>query len=118
MLLLVMINYSTLICPISCSLLLFLCYITHQSFHRCEQLRFEFDEDNEDVKFVIASIFKELLRQHRYKLKATYFTGQITANVRTKSHAPCMTDEQWGDLVKHWSDPKNVVWLMRTVKPD
>lgn len=76
-------------------------------------LRFEFDEDNEDVKFVIASIFKELLRQDRYKLKATYFTGQITANVRTTSPAPFMNDEQWGDLVKHWSDPKNVMLSKR-----
>jgi hypothetical protein len=28
-----------------------------------------------------------------------------------------MTDKQWGDLVKHWSDPKNMVWFVR-LRPD
>jgi hypothetical protein len=79
-------------------------------------LRFELDEDNEDVKFALNSIFSDSLRRQRYNLKAKYFTNQITGTVQTKSPVPHMTDDQWGDLVKHWSDPKNVVWLMNTMR--
>ena len=28
-----------------------------------------------------------------------------------------MTDDQWGDLIKYWSDLKNVVWFVKTMRP-
>ncbi|KAK1612504.1 hypothetical protein QYE76_036177 [Lolium multiflorum] len=74
-----------------------------------EQLRFEFDEDQEEVKHVLNSLFSDCLRQYRSRLKKKYFTGKITGSVPTISPFKQMTDKQWGDLVKHWSDPKNMV---------
>ncbi|KAK1651348.1 hypothetical protein QYE76_069153 [Lolium multiflorum] len=73
-----------------------------------EQLRFEFDEDQEEVKHVLNSLFSDCLRQYRSRLKKKYFTGKITGSVPTISPFKQMTDKQWGDLVKHWSDPKNM----------
>ena len=75
----------------------------------CEQLRFEFDEDQEEVKRVLNSLFSDCLRQYRSRLKKKYFIGKITGSVPTTSPLTQMTDKQWGDLVKHWSDPKNMV---------
>ncbi|KAK1650816.1 hypothetical protein QYE76_068621 [Lolium multiflorum] len=74
-----------------------------------EQLRFEFDEDQEEVKHVLNSLFSDCLRQYRSRLKKKYFTGKITGSVPTISPFKQMTDKQWGDLVKHWSDPKNML---------
>ncbi|KAK1683137.1 hypothetical protein QYE76_043985 [Lolium multiflorum] len=73
-----------------------------------KELRFEFDEDQEEVKHVLNSLFSDCLRQYRSRLKKKYFTGKITGSVPTISPFKQMTDKQWGDLVKHWSDPKNM----------
>ena len=80
------------------------------------QSKFQFDEDNELLKRVVISIFCQSLRQQRHMLKMKYYTSTIVNNIAT-SPVPQMTDDQWGDLLKHWSDPKNVVSYLR-LRPD
>jgi hypothetical protein len=52
------------------------------------------------------------------RLKGQHFSGKITGCVPTKSPVAHMTDDQWGDLIKYWSDPKNVVRFVKTMIPD
>ena len=73
--------------------------------------RIQLDEDDDQVKRVLRSMFCENLRQQRHRLKLKYYNGTIVNNIATRSHVPHITDDQWGDLLKHWSDPKNVVSL-------
>jgi hypothetical protein len=54
-------------------------------------------------------MFHASLSQQRHKLKAKYFDGIAASMILASSPHKTLTDDQWGDLVKHWSDPKNVV---------
>ena len=92
-----------------------LSHITHQMFHSCRQTKFNFDQDNEDVEYVLMDMFSCSLRQQRHRLKSKYFDGKASKDIqRTTPMEHTMTDQHWIDLLDHWFDPKITVWFVKT----
>jgi hypothetical protein len=54
-------------------------------------------------------LIRKVVKNQRYRLKKQYFNGVPANEIRTTSPVDFMTDEEWMDLVKKWSDPKNMV---------
>ncbi|XP_035820949.1 uncharacterized protein [Zea mays] len=69
--------------------------------------QFTMDVDSKAVKDACVDMIKGGQRQMRYRLKRKYFTGVPANQVRTTSPVPCMTDDQWKDLVQMWSTPNH-----------
>jgi hypothetical protein len=71
------------------------------------------DVDSKAVKDACVDMIKGGQRQMRYRLKRKYFTGVPANQVRTTSPVPCMTDDQWKDLVQMWSTPNHKVFVIK-----
>ena len=59
-------------------------------------------------------MFCDALPQQCYGLKAKFFNDNTVKHIPTKSPVEHMTDIQWGDLLRHWHDPQNVVQSVNT----
>ena len=60
-----------------------------------------FDENSEEVKVVLKSIFSASLRQQCHRLNKQHFSGKCFKDVTRTSHVDQMTDDQYGDLLHH-----------------
>jgi hypothetical protein len=54
-------------------------------------------------------IFSSAMRQHRHRLKNRHFNGKCLTNISQTSLVLNMTDDEWEDLLKHWSHQNNLV---------
>jgi hypothetical protein len=73
------------------------------------QGRLAIDINQQPTKDACYNVLQSTIKQRRYNLKKTYFTGIPIDQIRTTSPIPYMTDAQWNELVQKWSDPKNMV---------
>lgn len=73
------------------------------------------DTSDVAVKAACADVLQSGVRQSRYRLKKKFFDGVPANEVRTTSPVSNITDEQWRDLVRKWSDPKNKVHTMKSI---
>jgi hypothetical protein len=58
---------------------------------------------------VLYRIFSLVVRQHRHRLKSKHFNGNCLTDISQTSPVLNMTDDESGDLLKHWSHQKNLV---------
>jgi hypothetical protein len=77
--------------------------------HYCMQLRLDIDKAHPPTQEACWNVLKCGVRQRCYRLKQTYFNGVPANQIRTTSHAPCMSNAQWCELVETWSSAKNKV---------
>jgi hypothetical protein len=70
------------------------------------QGRLAIDINQQPTKDACYNVLQSTVKQRRYNLKKTYFTGIPIDQIRSTSPVPYMTDAQWNELVKKWSDPK------------
>lgn len=67
------------------------------------------DTDDQPIKDACANLLQDGVRQARYRLKRKYFDDVAANEVMTTSPVNHITNEQWRELVRKWSDPKNKV---------
>ena len=99
-----------LLCPILSSFLLIRLTFFFQ------QMRFKLDPKDDATKQACTHVFQSALRQYRYHLRKSHFEGKANNEIAQTSPVENISDEDWRDLVKHWSDPKYQVHYIYVIR--
>jgi hypothetical protein len=77
--------------------------------HYCMQSRLDIDKTHPPTQEACWNVLQCGVRQARYRLKQTYFSGIPANQIRTTYLVLCMSDAQWCELIETWSSAKNKV---------
>ena len=79
-------------------------------------MRFKLDSQDDATRQACTHVLKSALRQYQYNLRKTHFEGKANSELAQTSPVENISDEDWRDFVKQWSDPKYHIRYMYVIK--